>query len=130
LPPKPTMPPGLSSRSCKICLSSVTCREQPESRYNVWCLNLVAKDTCNINYLIFRWPYLFRSILVSLSKGWINLGLLRIIHIMIMTISKMRIKSFWLDRNFFWFWILNRVFSFSTYSINYGSHFASINIFG
>ncbi|MCI30667.1 hypothetical protein A2U01_0051878, partial [Trifolium medium] len=27
------------------------CREHPEFRYHDWCLNLVAKDICNVYYL-------------------------------------------------------------------------------
>src|ERR1044072_5455085 len=55
-PPKPTMPPGLSSRLWNISLSPVMCREQPLSRYHDWCLRGAVKDICNINNFVLRYP--------------------------------------------------------------------------
>src|ERR1044072_8962357 len=43
-PPKPTTPPGLSSRLWNISFFPVMCREQPLSRYHDWCLRGAVKD--------------------------------------------------------------------------------------
>lgn len=71
-PQKPTEPPSLSSSSWNIFLLPVMCREHPESMYHDWCLNLAAKDICNIVYFVFIYPHLFGSFVVSLPRGLIN----------------------------------------------------------
>src|ERR1044072_6756794 len=67
LPPNPTTPPALISSSWNICLSPVMCREHPLSRYHDLCLNGAAKDICNINNFVLRYPY-SGSFLVSSSR--------------------------------------------------------------
>src|SRR3954471_4075064 len=77
-----TSPPDLSTRSWNIDLLPVICREHPESRYHdILCfVFFVAKDICNRNYLLLRYPQLLGSFLVSLPQVLIELGFSIIIN--------------------------------------------------
>ena len=79
LPPKPTWPPGLSSRLWNICLLPFMCREQPESRYHDWCFCFATKDICHMYYFILRYPYFLGSWFVSFTKILIEFWFDRII---------------------------------------------------
>src|SRR3954462_14470349 len=74
-PPNLTSPPDLSTRSWNIDLLPVMCREHPESRYHdMLCFVLfVAKDICNRNNLILRYPHFLGSFLVSSPQVLIEL---------------------------------------------------------
>src|SRR4030065_1539050 len=71
-PPKPTEPPSFMLRVWNINLSPGICREQPLSRYHACCFVLPCRHTCNRNNFIFRYPYLYGSLLVS--SGWFLLS--------------------------------------------------------
>src|SRR3954465_972149 len=75
-PPNLTSPPGLSTRSWNVDLPPVMCREHPESRYHeILCFVLfAAKDICNRNYLLLRYPQFLGSFLVSFPQVLIELG--------------------------------------------------------
>src|SRR3954466_11626038 len=66
----------LSTRSWNIDLIPVMCREHPESRYHdMLCFVLfAAKDICNRNNLILRYPHFLGSFLVSSPQVLIELG--------------------------------------------------------
>src|SRR3954469_19415970 len=75
-PPNLTSPPGLSIRSWNVDLLPVMCREHPESRYHDILLFVLfaAKDICNRNYLLLRYPQFLGSFLVSSPQVLIELG--------------------------------------------------------
>src|SRR3954467_11434852 len=75
-PPNLTSPTDLSTRSWNIDLFPVMCREHPESRYHdMFCFFFfAAKDICNINYLLLRYPHFLGSFLVSSPQVLIELG--------------------------------------------------------
>src|SRR3954447_2839489 len=75
-PPNLTSPPDLSTRSWNIELLPVMCREHPESRYHdMLCfVFFAAKDICNRNNLILRYPHFLGSFLVRFSQVLIELG--------------------------------------------------------
>src|SRR4051812_44600586 len=75
-PPNLNSPPGLSTRSWNVDLLPVMCREHPESRYHdILCFILfAAKDICNRNYLLLRYPQFLGSFLVSFPQVLIELG--------------------------------------------------------
>src|SRR3954462_2526098 len=66
-PPNLTSPPCLSTRSWNVDLLPVMCREHPESRYHDILLFVLfaAKDICNRNYLLLRYPQFLGSFLVK-----------------------------------------------------------------
>ena len=68
LPPKPTTPPDLSSKSWNICLSLIMCREHPLSRYHDWCLCGSIKEIWNVDHLILMYPLSGFSF-VRISRG-------------------------------------------------------------
>src|SRR3954467_14192729 len=74
--PNLTSPPDLSTRSWNIDLFPVMCREHPESRYHdMLCFVLfAAKDICNRNNFILRYPHFLGSFLVSSPQVLIELG--------------------------------------------------------
>src|SRR3954465_11401072 len=75
-PPNLTSPPGLSTRSWNVDLLPVMCREHPESRYHDILLFVffAAKDICNRDYLLLRYPQFLGSFLVSLPQVLTKLG--------------------------------------------------------
>src|SRR3954471_160272 len=75
-PPNLTSPPGLRTRSWNVDLLPVMCREHPESRYHDILLFILfaAKDICNKNYLLLRYPQFLGSFLVSFPHVLIELG--------------------------------------------------------
>src|SRR3954463_2686978 len=75
-PPNLTSPADLSTRSWNIDLLPVMCCENPESRYHdMLCfVFFAAKDICNRNYLLLRYPQLLGSFLVSSPQVLIELG--------------------------------------------------------
>src|SRR3954469_2398963 len=81
-PPNLTSPPNLSTRSWNIDLLPVMCREHPESRYHdILCfVFFAAKDICNKNYLLLRYPQFLGSFLVSLPQVLIELGFIIIVN--------------------------------------------------
>src|SRR3954462_10323657 len=81
-PPNLTSPSDLSTRSWDIDLLPVMCREHPESRYHdILCFVLfVAKDICNRNYHLLRYPQFLGSFLVSFPQVLIELGFSMIIN--------------------------------------------------
>src|ERR1051325_1938113 len=104
LPPNLTSPPDLSSRLWNIDFLPVMCREHPESRYHDWCFNFVVKDICNIYYIFLRYPYLFGSFLVRVSKVlfelWFSMKTFRVRYvfdIMCVTIIKLFMQLFICD---------------------------------
>ena len=64
-PPNPTVPPSFMVRVRNKDLSPVMWREQPLSRYQDFCFSLPIRHTCNINYVCFRYTYLYGSSWVS-----------------------------------------------------------------
>src|SRR3954462_6782067 len=81
-PPNLTSPPGLSTRSWNVDLLPVMCREHPEFRYHDILLFVLfsAKDICNRNYLILRYPQFLGSFLVSSPQVLIELGFSKIFY--------------------------------------------------
>src|SRR3954464_4415991 len=81
-PPNLTSPPGLSTRSWNVDLLPVMCREHPESRYHDTLLFVLssAKDICNRNYLLLRYPQFLGSFLVSSPQVLIELGFSKIFN--------------------------------------------------
>src|SRR3954467_6414378 len=74
--PNLTSPADLSTRSWNIDLFPVMCREHPESRYHdMLCFFFfAAKDICNRNYLLLRYPQFLGSFLVRFPQVPIELG--------------------------------------------------------
>src|SRR3954471_14952227 len=74
--PNFTSPADLSTRSWNIDLFPVMCREHPEFRYHdMFCFFFfAAKDICNRNYLLLRYPHFLGSFLVSFPQVRIELG--------------------------------------------------------
>src|SRR3954469_21864574 len=81
-PPNLTSPPGLSTRSWNVDLLPVMCREHPESRYHDILLSVLftAKDICNRNYLLLRYPQFLGSFFVSSPQVLIELGFSKIFN--------------------------------------------------
>src|SRR3954463_12270850 len=81
-PPNLTSPPGLSTRSWNVDLLPVMCREHPESRYHDILLLVLfaAKDICNKNYILLRYPHFLGYFLVSFPQVLIELGFSIIRH--------------------------------------------------
>src|SRR3954469_8659382 len=81
-PPNLTSPPGLSTRSWNVDLIPVMCCEHLESRYHDILLFVLfsAKDICNRNYLLLRYPQFLGSFLVSSPQVLIEHGFSKIFN--------------------------------------------------